>query len=403
MPTPARAILAIVASAGLCSCAVTPPPAPPEPVTRALEWNEVFQRTEGWIGGDGAATVPLPDGRVLWLFGDSGVGRVEEGKYAPGSTLVNNAVAIHDASPTPPGTDAVRFAWGAPAPDGKQTALVVPTRPSEWYWPAGGGAVFHQNGPRLVLFMARLFRPRESDNSVWNFEGRGSDLLWIENPGPDPRTWKPEIFPTPGAVGADLAPPARRIGWGASVWTREARLAAELYVFGVDTTDPLNKKAVLATVNAGEARDAAKWRFWAAGSPGRWSADLADASAVAENVMDEFSVSVVGGERGAPARFVMVYSEPMLGRHILARSAPHVTGPWGPPVALYTCPEPDDDRRLMVYSAKAHPELSRPGELLVSYCVNSSDFWHMLSDASIYRPRFVRVPLSALPGAPKGP
>ncbi len=33
-------------------------------------------RGPGWTGGDGGWSVPLPDGRVLWLFGDSFLGRV---------------------------------------------------------------------------------------------------------------------------------------------------------------------------------------------------------------------------------------------------------------------------------------------------------------------------------------
>src|SRR4051812_15772199 len=32
---------------------------------------EFFRRTNGWVSGDGAISVPLSDGRVLWLFGDS--------------------------------------------------------------------------------------------------------------------------------------------------------------------------------------------------------------------------------------------------------------------------------------------------------------------------------------------
>ena len=36
-------------------------------------FTEFFRRTSGWVAGDGALSVPLSDGRVLWLFGDSHV------------------------------------------------------------------------------------------------------------------------------------------------------------------------------------------------------------------------------------------------------------------------------------------------------------------------------------------
>src|SRR2546421_10345629 len=35
------------------------------------QFNAFFCRTNGWTAGDGAITIPLSDGRVLWLFGDS--------------------------------------------------------------------------------------------------------------------------------------------------------------------------------------------------------------------------------------------------------------------------------------------------------------------------------------------
>src|SRR5213080_778732 len=41
-------------------------------VARAdTNFTRFFQRTNGWTAGDGASSIPLSDGRVLWLFGDS--------------------------------------------------------------------------------------------------------------------------------------------------------------------------------------------------------------------------------------------------------------------------------------------------------------------------------------------
>jgi hypothetical protein len=95
---------------------------------------------------------------------------------------------------------------------------------------------------------------------------------------------------------------------------------------------------------------------------------------------------------------VLVQNEPNLGARILVRFADRPEGPWSEGVEVYTCPEPAADKRLMVYSAKAHPEIESGGadELLVTYCVNSTDFQHMLGNARLYRPRLVRVPMAAL-------
>jgi hypothetical protein len=43
------------------------------------------------------------------------------------------------------------------------------------------------------------------------------------------------------------------------------------------------------------------------------------------------------------------------------------------------------------YHAKAHPHLSEPGSLLVSFNVNATNFWDHFAWADIYRPRFLRL------------
>ena len=51
------------------------------------------------------------------------------------------------------------------------------------------------------------------------------------------------------------------------------------------------------------------------------------------------------------------------------------------------------DKRLFCYGAKAHPSLSTDQDLVVSYFVNSLDFWQVAREARLYWPRFVRVRL----------
>src|SRR5438046_10044486 len=45
----------------------------PEQAHKDRSFTEFCRRTSGWTAGDGAVSVPLSDGRVLWLFGDSHV------------------------------------------------------------------------------------------------------------------------------------------------------------------------------------------------------------------------------------------------------------------------------------------------------------------------------------------
>jgi hypothetical protein len=65
-------------------------------------------------------------------------------------------------------------------------------------------------------------------------------------------------------------------------------------------------------------------------------------------------------------------------------------GPFSEIQEIWRTPEIDDG--LLPYNAKAHPALSKPGELLISYNTISFDFWNDIKkDAHIYRPRFIRM------------
>ncbi len=63
----------------------------------APELDALFARTSGWIGADGDYSVPLDKNRTLWLFSDTFVGEVKDGKRV-GATMINNSAAIFDTA-----------------------------------------------------------------------------------------------------------------------------------------------------------------------------------------------------------------------------------------------------------------------------------------------------------------
>lgn len=75
-----------------------------------------------------------------------------------------------------------------------------------------------------------------------------------------------------------------------------------------------------------------------------------------------------------------------MGPDIICRYAKAPEGPWSEPVAVAKAPEHQGD--IFAYNAKAHPELSGDGRLLISYNVNTSDLAKVVAEADIYRPRF---------------
>src|SRR5262249_281552 len=89
-----------------------------EPLTAAAPdpaWDNAFDRGDGWIGGDAIYSTPLPDGDVLWLFADTFIGQVRDGRRQPGVRMVNNTIARHAIPATggAPNSADVKFLWGS--------------------------------------------------------------------------------------------------------------------------------------------------------------------------------------------------------------------------------------------------------------------------------------------------
>ena len=63
----------------------------------APDLDALFERADGWIGADGAYSVTLAPKRTLWLFSDTWVGKVRDGKRTD-ATIVNNTVGVQRAA-----------------------------------------------------------------------------------------------------------------------------------------------------------------------------------------------------------------------------------------------------------------------------------------------------------------
>jgi hypothetical protein len=378
------------------------------PGRRDDDWDRVFTRTTGWTGADGAYSVDI-GGRTLWLYSDSWVGGVAEGKHAPGSRLVNNTIGIHATpkSGSPPEADTIRYSWGPKTDDGHPSAWIVPDRArvgpdwlskdaESWYWIFDGEVVrAASDRRRLVFFLAHIGKRRNA-KGVWSFQNVGSAIATVENYEDNPKSWKIQQHALPFAIGRQ--DPRTKTGaiptsWGVAVCAQVGSKgdADILHVYGIRETAPLNKELLLARVSAATVEDPSSWRFFDGKA---WSSKPEDAKPVAGGLVNELTVDRI--EHDGKARFVMTYSEPIFGPRIFVRTAENPEGPWSHRHAVYRYPGIDKKKKHFPYAAKAHAHLSRPGELLITYVVNSHDFWKNAADASIYRPRFVRVPLAAI-------
>ena len=362
------------------------------PVEPAGEWSALFDRKSGWVGADGAYSIPLsgneaytPDSeaRTLFLFGDTFIGAVNEGgKRAAGTTMVNNTAAILRGNR--PGGNKVEFFYHT-ADEGKPAALFVPETPEaateRWYWPMDGAVL----GDTFYVFASRIKR-KKGNNDAFNFALDGVALLSndVENIT-DFREYRQVDAPLYSRVEGK----GGNVVFGGAVMVNTEKAGSPhpdgfVYVYGL-RDDPFNKKLLAARVRPQHIARFNRWRFW---DGSKWSKSLKDAAPLTERLSSGFSVSAL-----PDGRYVCVFQLDGIGKRVALRIAESPTGPFGPVHKIWKPPELDMDEDIFCYNAKAHPHLSRPGELLISYNVNSFEFGDHFRNADIYRPRFIRVQL----------
>lgn len=353
----------------------------------APEWDALFDRTSGWTGADGIYSVPLNGderpgrgGTTFFVFSDTFIGEVDANdRRLSGSTLVNNTNALLDgARPRP---NRIQFNWRAKA--GGPAAMVTP-RPqgaeTTWFWPNDGLVV----GERLYLYNLRM--KSNGQGGAFGFETDGISL--VSTPvGVRPlfsrytQTDAPLYLPANGNQGDTT--------YGLAVLPNTATAGAPdpdgwLYVYGL-RNDPFNKRLLVARVRPERIADFAAYRFWTGSA---WVRDIEDAEPMTDRISSEFSVSPL-----ADGRYLLVFQLDTLSNKIAIRYGDSPVGPWSGYRVVYEAPETAISPNIFTYNAKAHPHLSEPNRLLISYNVNTGDFLEHFRNADIYRPRFIWLPL----------
>jgi len=338
----------------------------------APEWDALFQRDHGWIGADGNYSIPLGRDTTLWLFSDTFVGKVKDGKRVD-ACMINNSVALQR------GTNAPQFFYGQTA-EGKPASFITPQHGSkrDYFW--------LQHGTRtpqgLYFFLQRVVTVRT--DTPFGFKLLDGWLAHVANPDDPPPRWRVRQTKVPFTKFSSKG----GLAFGGAVLT-EGEFA---YVFGGDSRPEAKKSRmprglVMARMPVERFADFKEWRFLA---NGLWQKDSRKVTSLFPNLGSEYSVSWLPGRKS----YAAVYSEGIGGK-ILVRLAPSLAGPWDMPTEVYRCPEMDWPVKVFCYAGKAHPELATaPDELLITYAANAWNFWDLFSDARLYWPRFVRVNLS---------
>jgi hypothetical protein len=327
----------------------------------------------GWQGADAAYSIPLPDGRDVWIFGDTlyGKQRLVAG-HAP--RMVHNSLGISTCDAQ--GNFHLKYVIRRGVENNAESYF-SPKNPDHWYWALDGFVV------KGDLWVTLLCIEHAKKASPWamDFATCGSDLARISHLDRDPQKWSVEYFP--------LVPD------GVKAYPSASTVVNGKYVYLFALYESGSRPLLVTRIPLEGLGDPQKHLEYLT-ADGKWKPgfDPANAKMVMKTGSTELSI------RYHPAlkKWLAVMLDPHgFSDKVILRSAPDLTGPWSEPKVIYHIPEmlpgPKRDKDTFCYAGKEHPEFETSGELNFTYVCNTMDVPKLAANYSIYYPHFIQVPM----------
>jgi hypothetical protein len=332
-----------------------------------VAFTELFRRSSGWIAGDGAVTIPLSGGRVLWLFGDSHVDDLDPATGTiPCLFQTRNAAFIHNTNDL----HNVRTMIG-PGPSFRSW-LKNSTNESEWFWPGSG----FQEGASIFVYLSAL--RKTTAEGAFAFESTGTDY-WarIRFPEMDRIAYMPLTSFNGIVFGQGFVPEGEH-----------------LYAFG---QKPRGLGSDVYVARLKKIKPEAKWDFW---DGTNWNTSVASAAVIAQGRSTSVHICKINN------KFLLTTSAFSVGcdqgKEIFMGTSRSPTGPFTQLKKIYTVEDTFQGHYPFFYFAVAHPEfINSRQELLVTYSINNyepclpaCENGRAIPDH--YRPKAIRVPLKLI-------
>jgi hypothetical protein len=329
----------------------------------------------GWQGGDAAYSVPLPDGRDVWIFGDTlfGSDRLVEGQTP---RMVHNSLGISTCKNGQWHLDYFVKSDAA----GKAASYFAPSDPSHWYWALDG---FYANGDLWVMLLC-IRHPSRSVPAAMDFETCGSDLAQVTHLDQDPQLWHITMHP--------LVPD------GVKAYPSATAVVHDGYVYLFALYESGTRPLLATRISLAKlSNPSANLEFLA--SDGSWKPGFDPASA--KEVMTRGSTELSIRYHRETKKWLAVMVDPAwFSDKVVLSMASDLTGPWSEPRVIYQMPEMQagsgKNKNIFCYAAKEHPELEIGSDLLFTYVCNSLDAPELMSRKDIYYPKVIRQPSTSL-------
>lgn len=319
--------------------------------------NSFFKKDNYWRGADGAATVELSSGKILWLFSDTFIDQDGTGKRSNSKNMIRNSIAIQDSNLLR--SELTYYYRGThQKPD---DFFKVPGE--NWFW-TGHGILIKD---KLVVFLIE----ETSTNIGIGFEAIGWYVAIIDNYKDSPEKWIINYFKGSDTFGVIV---------GSSAVLQDE---SYVYVFGVK--EPSTHETYLLRFEKGELinGDLSKIEWW---TNNKWVCNVQKEPKSSSLFIGQTEFSVHYDQK--LEKFIQIQTYGFGKASIGYRLADQLYGPWSEPILFYT-PFLKEDKEF-VYTANAHPEYKSDG-LIVTYNINNGDFGRLINNEDIYFPKFIKI------------
>lgn len=353
-----------------------------------------FPYQQGWLGADSAYSVPLGDGRTLWLLGDTFIGPANVTSRKKFTGFIRNSIAISTCSGR---NCSFHYYWAGMDTKSPSSMFAAPGTSSDWLWPMDG---FVYNGTLYLAFM----QMHAEGSGAFGFAYSGALLASIRNYRAAPDKWM--VTYQKLNSGGSAVPGASIVvgeGPGGNPDSSNPKGASYTYFFTVVPKKNSPPHMSLLRLPLEELARAARpgnsdWEYLKSDSTwAHWSATDTTMPGDAAVVIDPGATEMTVRYHSATKQWIAVYPIP-LDRSARYSLSPSLTGPWGPSEKLYSYPEmqpqnPNYTSSVLCYAAKEHVELESPGQLFLTYACNSVKPSDVTNNMNLYRPVAVRQPL----------
>ncbi|MCK5400545.1 MAG: DUF4185 domain-containing protein [Flavobacteriaceae bacterium] len=319
--------------------------------------NSFFSKDKIWLGADGAASIDLGNGKILWLFSDTFIDTQGTGKRI-NSKMINNSIAIQEGYTLD--NAKLSFYYGGKQKDPKSFFEL----PGEtWLWTGHGSLI----GDKLIIF---LFEEKRTETGI-GFEAIGWHIALIDNPFDSPLNWNINYIKGTETFGVII---------GTSSVLKDADF---IYTYGVKEPSSHEVYLLRLPINKIIEGDISELAWWVEGN---WVIREKQYPVPSHLFIGQTEFSVHFQED--IQQYVQIQTYGWGDASLGYRLAQRPEGPWTDPVIFY---KPHlYNKEDFVYSANAHPEITADG-ILVTYNVNNGDFNELIQNENIYFPKLIRI------------